>query len=114
MTGTERSLARIDKSDLLRLAALAAEVEASQGLRCLVVLRGPRRPPFPYRWRGTADFGPAKLGRYPPDRVAAIGQLGVVSGTALDAVLARRGLQNPAIRRSLHSHRSRSLHSHRS
>jgi hypothetical protein len=71
MTGTERSLARIDKSDLLRLAALAAEVEASQGLRCLVVLRGPRRPPFPYRWRGTADFGPAKLGRYPPDRVAA-------------------------------------------
>jgi hypothetical protein len=23
--------------------------------------------PFPYRWRGTADYGPSKFGRYPDD-----------------------------------------------
>lgn len=23
--------------------------------------------PFPYRWRGTADFGPSRFGRYPGD-----------------------------------------------
>ena len=23
--------------------------------------------PFPYRWRGTADYGPSKFGRYPGD-----------------------------------------------
>lgn len=23
--------------------------------------------PFPYRWRGTADFGPSRFGRYPHD-----------------------------------------------
>jgi hypothetical protein len=26
-----------------------------------------RDGPFPYRWRGTADYGPSKFGRYPDD-----------------------------------------------
>jgi hypothetical protein len=30
--------------------------------------------PFPYRWRGTADFGPSRFGRYPPDPPAFLGR----------------------------------------
>lgn len=93
-----RSLARIDRNDLLRLAKLAADVEATirapparygryagrlvcralcQGAALhylderngvkdfdvwsFYVVRDDGRP-FPYRWRGTTDYGPSKFG----------------------------------------------------
>lgn len=103
MTPTVRSLAPIDRSDLLRLAALAAETEAGLFARhphgagryagrllCRALCQGAAlhfldgrngvkdfdvwsfyaaldNAPFPYRWRGTADFGPSRFGRYPGD-----------------------------------------------
>ncbi|MEU5876222.1 hypothetical protein [Spirillospora sp. NPDC047279] len=30
--------------------------------------------PFPYRWRGTEDYGPSKFGRYPEDPESFIGR----------------------------------------
>jgi hypothetical protein len=30
--------------------------------------------PFPYRWRGTADYGPSKVGRYPGDQLSFTGR----------------------------------------
>jgi hypothetical protein len=30
--------------------------------------------PFPYRWRGTADFGPSRFGRYPGDPPSYVGR----------------------------------------
>ena len=104
MTETARSLARIDGSDLLRLAALAAEAEAGLFARhpsgagryagrllCRALCQGAAlhyldgrngvkdfdvwsfyaalaEGPFPYRWRGTADYGPSKFGRWTGDR----------------------------------------------
>lgn len=98
-----RSLARIDRSDLLRLAALAAEAEEGLFARhpdgvgryagrllCRALCQGAALHyldgrngvkdfdvwsfyaarddgPFPYRRRGTADFGPSKSGRWPGD-----------------------------------------------
>ena len=103
MTETARSLARIDGSDLLRLAALAAEAEAGLFARhpsgagryagrllCRALCQGAAlhyldgrngvkdfdvwsfyaahaEGPFPYRWRGTADYGPSKFGRWTGD-----------------------------------------------
>jgi hypothetical protein len=103
MRGTERSLERIERSDLLRLAALAAEAEAGlfarrpQGagryagrLLCRALCQGAALHyldgrngvkdfdvwsfysarddgPFPYRWKGHADFGPSRFGSYPGD-----------------------------------------------
>ena len=100
-----RSLARIDRNDLLRLAKLAADVEAGLFARhpygagryagrlvCRALCQGAALHylderngvkdfdvwsfyaarddgPFPYRWRGTADYGPSKFGRYPDDPV---------------------------------------------
>jgi hypothetical protein len=102
-TRSARSLARIDRNDLLRLAKIAADVEAGlfarhpQGagryagrLICRALCQGAALHyldgsngvkdfdvwsfyamrddgPFPYRWRGTADYGPSKFGRYPDD-----------------------------------------------
>jgi hypothetical protein len=92
-----RSLARIDRSDLDRLARLAAEAEAglfgrhpdgagryAGRLLCRALCQSAalhyvnekngvtdfgvwsfyaahRDGPFPYRWRGTADYGPAEI-----------------------------------------------------
>jgi hypothetical protein len=103
MTETAQSLARIDGSDLLRLAALAAEAEAGLFARhpsgagryagrllCRALCQGAAlhyldgrngvkdfdvwsfyaalaEGPFPYRWRGTADYGPSKFGRWTGD-----------------------------------------------
>ena len=99
MTPATRSLAPIDRSDLLRLAALAGETEAGlfarhphgagryagrllcqdaalhfpdgkNGVKDLDVwsfYAALDDGPFPYRWRGTADFGPSKFDRYPGD-----------------------------------------------
>jgi hypothetical protein len=102
-THQRRSLARIDRNDLLRLAELAADVEAGLFARhprgagryvgrlvCRALCQGAALHyldgtngvkdfdvwsfyaergdgPFPYRWRGTADYGPSKFGRYPDD-----------------------------------------------
>ena len=103
MKEAARSLARIERSDLLRLAALAAQAEAGLFARhpdgagryagrllCRALCQGAALHyldgkngvkdfdvwsfyaalgdgPFPYRWRGTADFGPSRFGRYPGD-----------------------------------------------
>jgi hypothetical protein len=103
MTETGRSLAPIDRSDLLRLAALATECEAGLFARrprgagryagrllCRALCQGAALHyldgrtgvkdfdvwsfyaalddgPFPYRWHGTADYGPSRFGRYPGD-----------------------------------------------
>jgi len=132
-TGTGRSLARIDREDLLHLARLAGEVEAGlfarkpQGagrytgrLLCRALCQGAALHyvdastgvkdfdvwsfysersdgPFPYRWRGTADYGRSKFGRYPGDppwftgrRVDLLGRSLAVPLTA-DPVAALRG-----------------------
>lgn len=121
MTGTTRSLARIDESDLLRLAALAAEAEAGLFARhphgagryagrllCRGLCQGAALHyldgrngvkdfdvwsfyaalddgPFPYRWRGTADFGPSKFGRYPADSPSYTGRRVDFLGRSLPA-----------------------------
>ena len=103
MKETARSLAHIERNDLLRLAELAAQAEAGLFARhpdgagrytgrllCRALCQGAALHyldgkngvkdfdvwsfyaalgdgPFPYRWRGTADFGPSRFGRYPGD-----------------------------------------------
>jgi len=119
-TSSGRSLARIDLDDLLRLAELAAEVEAGLLARnpggagryagrlvCRALCQGAARhyldgkngvkdfdvwsfnaarsdEPFPYRWRGTADFGPSKFGRYPGDPSSFTGRRVDLFGRSLD------------------------------
>ncbi len=121
MTETARSLVRIDRSDLLRLAALAAEAEAGLFARhpsgagryagrllCRALCQGAALHyldgrngvkdfdvwsfyaaladgPFPYRWRGTADFGPSKFGRWPGDRPSYSGRRVDFLGRSLSA-----------------------------
>lgn len=118
-----RSLARIDRNDLLRLAKLAADVEAGlfarhpQGagrysgrLLCRALCQGAALHylnasngvkdfdiwsfyserddgPFPYRWRGTADYGPSKFGRYPDDPPSFTGRRVDLLGRSLAATL---------------------------
>ena len=119
-TSSGRSLARIDRNDLLHLAALAAEVEAGLFARhprgagryvgrliCRALCQGAALHyldgrngvkdfdvwsfyaqradgPFPYRWRGTADYGPSKFGRYPGDPPAFAGRRVDLLGRSLD------------------------------
>lgn len=120
-SGSARSLACIDRHDLLRLAELAAEVEAGLFARnpqgagryagrflCRALCQGAALHylnatngvkdfdvwsfyaerddgPFPYRWRGTADFGPSKFGRYPGDPRSVTGRRVDLLGRSLDA-----------------------------
>lgn len=41
--------------------------------------------PFPYRWRGTADFGPSKFGRFPEDPPSFLGRRVDLLGRSLSA-----------------------------
>jgi hypothetical protein len=43
--------------------------------------------PFPYRWRGTADFGPSRFGRWPHDRPSFRGRRVDFLGRSLPASL---------------------------
>ena len=122
-TRSGRSLARIDRNDLLRLAKLAADVEAGlfarhpQGagryadrLLCRALCQGAALHyldarngvkdfdvwsfyaargdgPFPYRWRGAADYGPSKFGRYPDDPPTFTGRRVDLLGRSLDVPL---------------------------
>jgi hypothetical protein len=122
-SGSARSLVRIDSDDLLRLAELAAEVEARlfarkpQGagryagrLLCRALCQGAALHyldasngvkdfdvwsfyascsdgPFPYRWRGTADYGPSKFGRFPDDPPSFTGRRVDFLGRSLDVPL---------------------------
>jgi hypothetical protein len=122
-TRSARSLARIDRNDLLHLAKLAAGVEAGlfarnpQGaggysgrLICRALCQGAALHyldarngvkdfdvwsfyaerddgPFPYRWRGTADYGPSKFGRYPDDPPSFTGCRVDLLGRSLDVPL---------------------------
>ena len=118
-----RSLERIDRDDLLRLAKLAADVEAGlfarhpQGagryagrLVCRALCQGAALHyldvrngvkdldvwsfyaarddgPFPYRWRGTADYGLSKFGRWPDDPPSFTGRRVDLLGRSLDVPL---------------------------
>ena len=121
-THQRRSLARIDGNDLLRLAELAADVEAGLFARhprgagrygrlvCRALCQGAALHyldgtngvkdfdvwsfyaergdgPFPYRWRGTADYGPSKFGRYPDDPPSFTGRRVDLLGRSLDVPL---------------------------
>ena len=108
--GSERSLERIGRADLIRLAELAAQAEMglfrrnpdgaglyAGRLLCRALCQGAARHyldgttgvkdfdvwsfyagrddgPFPYRWRGMADFGPSRFGRYPGDPASFLGR----------------------------------------
>ena len=118
-----RSHEHIGKDDLLRLAELAAEVEASLferkptgagryagRLLCRALCQGAAlhyvdasngvkdfdvwsfyaerdNGPFPYRWRGTAVYGPSKFGRYPGDPPSYTGRRVDFLGRSLRASL---------------------------
>jgi hypothetical protein len=118
-----RSLERIGTDDLLRLATLAADVEAGLFARhprgagryagrlvCRALCQGAALHyldartgvkdldvwsfyaarddgPFPYRWRGTADYGPSKFGRYPDDPPSFTGRRVDLLGRSLDVPL---------------------------
>jgi hypothetical protein len=43
--------------------------------------------PFPDRWRGTADYGPSKFGRYPDDPPSFTGRRVDLLGRSLDVPL---------------------------
>ncbi|WP_146104268.1 hypothetical protein [Nonomuraea solani] len=43
--------------------------------------------PFPYRWRGTVDFGPSRFGRYPRDPVSFAGRRVDLLGRSIDLPL---------------------------
>jgi hypothetical protein len=123
MTDEGRSLSRIGRDDLLRLAALAAEAEAGLFARrprgagryagrllCRALCQGAALHyldgangvkdfdvwsfyaalsdgPFPYRWHGTADFGPSSFGRWPGDLPRYAGRRVDFLGRSLDAPL---------------------------
>lgn len=42
--------------------------------------------PFPYRWRGTADYGPSKSGRYPGDPPSFTGRRVDLPGRSLEVL----------------------------
>ncbi len=122
-THQRRSLARIDRNDLLRLAELAADVEAGLFARhprgagryagrlvCRALCQGAALHyldgtngvkdfdvwsfyaergdgPFPYRWRGKADYGRSKFGRYPDDPPSFTGRRIDLLGRSLDVPL---------------------------
>jgi hypothetical protein len=125
LTGADcrRSLERIGRDDLIRLAEIAAEAEAALFARKPLgagryagrllrraLCQGAARHyldgrngvkdfdvwsfyakrddgPFPYRWRGTADYGPSKFGRFPDDPPSSVGRRVDLLGRSLDAPL---------------------------
>jgi hypothetical protein len=116
-----RLLERNERSDLLRLAALAEEGETGLFARhphgagryagrllCRALCQGAALHyldgrtgakdfdvwsfyaalddgPFPYRWRGTADYGPSRFGRYPGDPASFTGRRVDFLGRSLPA-----------------------------
>ena len=66
-------------------AALPGWQEWRQGLRCLVVLRGPRRRTISLPLAGTADFGPSRFGRWPGDPPSYTGRRADFLGRSLPA-----------------------------
>jgi hypothetical protein len=116
-----RSRERIEMADLMRLAEIAAQVEAGLFARnrqrsgryrgrllCRTLCQGAALHyadgkngvkdfdvwsfyaerddgPFPPRWRGTADFGASKFGRYPGDPPAYQGRRVDLLGRSIPA-----------------------------
>ncbi len=108
--GSVRSLERIGRYDLLRLAELAGQAEADLFARkpdgagryagrllCRALCQGAALHyvdgrngvkdfdvwsfyaerddgPFPYRWRGTTDYGASRFGRHPDDPPSYLGR----------------------------------------
>ena len=62
--------------------------------------------PFPYRWRGTADYGPSRFGRHPDDPPKYVGRRVDFLGRSLPALPGADPAE--ALRRYLSTPRTRS------
>jgi hypothetical protein len=105
MVEARRSLARIEEGDLLRpegagryagrllcralcQGAALHYLDGENGVKDLDVwsfYAARSDGPFPYRWRGIADYGPSRFGRYPGDPSALVGRRVDLFGRSLPA-----------------------------